>query len=92
MYATARIRLAQQKNSLVLPISALFQQEDGMFCCVVDSGKIERRRVELGLRSGNEVAIASGLTADETVVLNGAELLQQGQAVEVLAPDDAPVK
>ena len=92
MYATVRIRLAQQKNSLVLPITALVQQEMGTFCCVVESGKIERRRIELAMRSGNEVAVASGLTPKETVVLHGAELLQHGQAVEVLARDDVSAK
>jgi len=83
-FITAKILLEQRENTLVLPISAVIKATDKTYCCVVESGKIQHRPIELGLRVGDEVEIAHGITAEETIVLLRGSALQPGQAVETI--------
>jgi multidrug efflux pump subunit AcrA (membrane-fusion protein) len=84
MYATASILLAERKDVLTLPVTAMLRDGREAFCYRVESGHVYRTPVQPGLRVGNEVEIASGLTGNETVVLLRADSLKEAQAVEVL--------
>jgi RND family efflux transporter MFP subunit len=84
MYAKVDILLSQRDDVLTLPATAIVRDGGATYCCLVVSGKIDRRKVEVGLRSGADVEIRSGLDADETVVLARADSLVQGQSVEVM--------
>lgn len=84
MYAKVEILLDQLDDVLALPATAIVRDGGGTYCCVVDSGKIDRRKVEMGLRSGTEVEIRSGISADQLVVLARGDTLIQGQPVEVM--------
>lgn len=86
MYVTATILLEQRDDVLTLPLAAIVRDGADAWCCCVSSGRIDRRRIELGLRSGNDVEILKGLAADEQVVLARADALQPGQQVEVISP------
>jgi HlyD family secretion protein len=86
MYAKVDILLDQRKDVLTLPMTAIVREGGAVYCCVVKSGKIDRTPVELGLRSGGDVEIRSGLDADQVVVLARADSLQQGQSIEVITP------
>ncbi len=88
MYATVTILLEKRKDAIALPITAIIRNGSGTFCCSVESGKIERRPINLGLRFGDEVEVLSGLDMGTVVVLARAESLVQGQSVEVLAPEE----
>lgn len=86
MYATATIKLAERDNALVVPAAAIVRDADGTACLIVEDGKIERRPVELGLRSGSEIEIVSGVDENQLVVLKQPEILKPGQAVGVTPP------
>jgi HlyD family secretion protein len=86
MYGKVDILLDQRNDVLTLPLTAIVREGGDSYCCTIESGKIDRKRIDLGLRSGNEVEIRSGLDANQVVVFARADLLQQGQPVEVLAP------
>lgn len=86
MYATASIQLDRRSDVLTLPITAILRDGRDAFCCCVSSGKIERRKIELGLRSGGEVEVREGIRPNDTVVRVGVEALQPGQPVEVREP------
>ncbi|MCO6455110.1 MAG: efflux RND transporter periplasmic adaptor subunit [Pirellulaceae bacterium] len=85
MYAMVTIQLDERNDVLVLPITAIVQDGEGAHCCRVESGQVQFQPVELGLRSGNEVEILSGLSGGEAVVLAQASSLRPGQPVEVIA-------
>jgi HlyD family secretion protein len=89
MYATVRILLEERPDALVLPAAAIVHSANETFCNGVKDGKIVRKPVALGLRSGDEVEIRSGLDGDETVVVVQSESLTPGQAVE---PQEAAAK
>ncbi len=86
MYASASILLDQRDDVLTLPLAAIIREGNAVFCCVVVLGKIERRPLQLGLRSGDDVEIVSGLTPADKVVLARAAGLQVGQEVSVIEP------
>ena len=85
MYVNVTIELARRSNALVIPATAIVRSGSETFCCCVVGGKIERRPIQLGLRSGPDIEILSGLDASQQVVLARAESLQPGQAVDVIA-------
>lgn len=83
-YASVTIDLDQRENTLVLPITAIVREDRKTFCCCVESGVIKRKEIELGLRSGNEVEVLSGIDLNDTIVLTRADSLQEGQQVELI--------
>ncbi|MGD9856242.1 MAG: efflux RND transporter periplasmic adaptor subunit [Planctomycetaceae bacterium] len=87
MFATVTILLEQREGVLALPITAIVREGREAFCYCAQSGKIERKPVTLGLRSGDEVEIISGVGDGDTVVLARVDALQPGQAVEVIAAE-----
>ncbi len=86
MYATVTILLAEKPDALVLPATALVQNGDQTSCMTVAGGAVKQCNVEVGLRSGQEVEIKSGLSADDMVVTVRGESLTAGQPVEVIKP------
>jgi RND family efflux transporter MFP subunit len=50
---------------------------------LVRDGKIERRAVTLGVEHSGDVEVMAGLSPGETVVVRGAERLQEGQQVKI---------
>lgn len=87
MYASATILLDERPDTLVLPIAAVMREGRDAFCCCVESGKIVRRPIQLGLRSGNEVEVISGIDSSHVVVMVRPESLREGQAVEIITSE-----
>ncbi|MDX1926447.1 MAG: efflux RND transporter periplasmic adaptor subunit [Pirellulaceae bacterium] len=84
MFATASILLEQRSAVLTLPLAAIVKDGATSYCCVVVGGKIERKALELGLRSGDEVEVVRGLSENDKVVLTRAAGLLAGQEVNVI--------
>ncbi|MEJ2722135.1 MAG: efflux RND transporter periplasmic adaptor subunit, partial [bacterium] len=81
----ARIVISRsQKERLMVPVSAVFRrgQLQGLFVVGADH-RAELRWVRTGRKVGNEIEILTGLDAGETVVLDDASRLKDGQLVEV---------
>lgn len=87
MYVTVKIRLDQKQDVLTLPATAILRGESGPYCCCVVDGKIAHRPVELGLRSGGDYEVLSGVDASDLVVTVRPELVAVNQQVEVIAPN-----
>lgn len=83
-FVTVKILLEERADVFTLPVAAIVKDGAATVCCVVVNGKIEHRKVELGLRVGNDVQVASGLDGSEMVVLARASSLVPGQAVEII--------
>jgi HlyD family secretion protein len=85
MYATVTIQLAERPEGIVIPVSAVVRDGTATFCSVVREGKIERRPVDLGLRSGGFVEVRSGLDENTLIVIKQPELFRDGQDVRTAA-------
>lgn len=79
----------KQPASLLVPLSAIVQAADGKYGVFVVSqsgaGDVARlHSVEIGLVNGTDITVVSGLSAGDRVITTGANLLKDGQRVEVL--------
>lgn len=83
MYATVMIQLAERPEGIVIPMAAVVRDGAATFCSVVRDGTIDRRPVELGLRSGGFVEVRSGLDDNTPIVVKQPELFRDGQAVRM---------
>jgi RND family efflux transporter MFP subunit len=87
MYATVTILLEEHPDALVLPTTAILHDTQQPTCMCIEADAVKEKPVQLGLRNGTEIEIASGITAADTVVLARGESLKEGQKVEVMAPE-----
>jgi RND family efflux transporter MFP subunit len=82
VYAEATLTLEKKSNVLALPLEAVsYEGSQASVDVVDDAGEIEIRQVNLGLRTPNEVEIASGLEEGEQVVVSDRSNLKAGQKV-----------
>jgi membrane fusion protein, multidrug efflux system len=78
MFIEARLVTAVRPVAVVIPEDAVVPAEGSNFAWVVDSGKAQRRQVELGVRTPGFVEVAKGVKPGEQVVVGGLELLAPG--------------
>ena len=76
-------------SALVVPLSAIVQAKDGKYgvFTISDSsaGEVARlHAVEIGAVTGAEISVVNGLEAGDRIITTGANLLKDGQRVEVL--------
>ncbi len=83
MYVTASLTLAVRKDVLAIPTTAIMTDNGKNFCYSIESGKVARREIAVGLRVGGEAEIVSGLSGEERIVSVTPAILTVGQAVEV---------
>ncbi len=76
MFADVSIRAAAKPNQIVVPSEAVVRSGDyNQIYVQTDDGSLEPRRVELGIESRGEVAVISGISAGEKVVVSAQFLV-----------------
>ncbi|WP_309712866.1 efflux RND transporter periplasmic adaptor subunit [Armatimonas sp.] len=82
----AKIALAASATGVVIPAAALVEEEQGDAVVVIDSDSVaHRKKVKVGLREGDWVALTDGLAAGERVVTIGAHEVAEGGKVNIEA-------
>jgi len=76
-------------SSLVVPLSAIVQAKDGKYAVFVvsnsNAGQVASlRSVEIGAVTGTDITVVNGLSAGDRIITTGANLLKDGQRVEVV--------
>jgi RND family efflux transporter MFP subunit len=85
MYAQVKFNLQNNQRALLVPGSAIVMRADGPQVIVVGKdGSAHYAKVTIGRDYGSQVEILSGLAADDQVVTNPTDALQEGQKVEAL--------
>lgn len=74
-----------RKSAVTLPLSAITYIRGASTAQVVKDGKVETRKVVLGLMGGGRVEIASGLAEGETVVARAGTFVRDGDVVTPVA-------
>ena len=82
-FASVKVPLESQPGSLTVPRSALVRREGTDNVFVVRGGRAELVRVQTGIETTDRVEIATGLTHDDDVVVEGGDTLQAGDQVKV---------
>jgi membrane fusion protein, multidrug efflux system len=81
MFIEARLVTAVRPRAVVIPEEAVVPTEGATFAWVVNGGKADRRRIDLGVRTPGFVEVTNGVTAGEQVVVGGLEVLAPGAPV-----------
>jgi len=72
-----------------IPYSAIMYEPDGAIVHVVSDNRVVARKVDMGLMSGKDVEIRSGLTADDLVVVRAGPFLRDGDLVNAILVESA---
>jgi len=73
----------QREDQLVVPQAAIQENQTGPFVLVVDKdSKVELRPVKTGQRDGTEITVTDGLTAGETIIVQGIQKVRPGAEVK----------
>ena len=81
MFIEARLVTAVRPQAIVIPEDAVVPAEGSSFVWVVTDGKVDHRKVDLGVRTPGFVEVTAGVKAGEQVVTGGLELLAPGAPV-----------
>lgn len=81
MYARVELVIDRHPSALLVPGEAVVGEGEGASVFVVRDGVVGRRPVAAGVTEGTLVEITKGLTGDETVVVEGKELVREGLRV-----------
>jgi RND family efflux transporter MFP subunit len=83
MFAETTIVLQQQNNVLLVPESAVVKDEGQPYVLTVDgSNMVGKAPVTLGIEGANRIAIVSGLTDSQSVIVSGQTNYQIGEQVQ----------
>lgn len=82
MFAEARLTVGQHR-ALTVPFAAVQGEGGEFFVFKVENGKAVRVRVQTGVRTNEFVEILEGLHEGDSVVINGAGFLRNGDPVHI---------
>lgn len=88
LYVSTRLGSEETTDKLVIPQSAVQEDQAGKFVMVVGpESKVEQRRIETGDTFAGELVVRSGLNPDEQVIVQGIQKVRPGILVDAkLAP------
>jgi RND family efflux transporter MFP subunit len=84
MFAMAKIILQEEKDALTLPTAAVARRGKDAFCYKLIGGKAIETPLKLGIKVNDDFQVIEGLADSDTVILNKASTLKDGQPVELL--------
>ena len=86
MYARVRVGIERKVEALLVPAAAVIAGRGQDSVLTIADGKAKRLPVKTGFRDDNDVEILDGLSADQPVILGGANPPADGQPVQVVGP------
>jgi membrane fusion protein, multidrug efflux system len=81
MYANVMLQLERHPDIIQVPDSAIGQSSTGDYVLAVHNGKLSRKEVDVGIRTGHLVEITKGLRGNEPVVAALDPSLTNGESV-----------
>ena len=91
MTATVSFVTQSTQQGIRLPLTALFNDKNQTAVWVVENGAVKLVPVQVAGAMGNEIVIAAGISAGQSVVTAGINLLRPGQKVTILGQELAAV-
>ena len=85
MYARVELVIDHHPGALLVPGEAVLTEDNATVVYIVQDGVVARRPVATGVGEGTLVEITKGLGPEELVVVEGKELVRQGQSVKTQA-------
>jgi RND family efflux transporter MFP subunit len=83
-YAEVHLAVPTSNSTFLLPVNTLLFRTEGLRVGVVKDGKVVLTTVTPGHDFGDQIEIASGLKADDQVIINPPDSIVSGQEVQVV--------
>jgi len=91
-YAEVHLKVKVQGQRLQVPVNALLFRSEGLRAVVIDaSHHVRLQALAIGRDYGNTLEVLNGLKADDWIVLNPPDSIENGQEVHVKELSDAVV-
>ncbi len=84
MYARVQLVIEVERGALLVPLEALVGSESRPALLLVRDGKVVTAPVVLGASEGSLVQIRKGLGPEDQLIVQGKELVREGQAVRAV--------
>jgi len=81
MYARVELVIDHHPGAILVPSEAIWTEADLPSVFVVQNGVVGRRPITTGVGEGTLVEVVKGLAGDESVIIEGKELVREGQKV-----------
>ena len=92
-YANVKLSLVSDQVSLYIPASALMFNRSGLRVATVGpDDRVQLKDVTIARDLGREIELASGLAADDRIIIAPPDGLSSGDKVRVVGNDGAPGK
>ncbi len=89
-YVTLVAGMSRARLMPVIPQTAILENRNGQYVWVVNQeNQVEQRSVTTGATIGSAWIIETGLTAGETVIIQGVQKVRPGQTVKTTIADNA---
>ena len=82
MFVNVEIITKKIKDKIVVPESAVLDEEDKKIVFVYENGIARKKIIETGIETKGRIEIKSGLNKDEIVIVEGNYVLEDGTKVE----------
>jgi RND family efflux transporter MFP subunit len=89
-YVFVHFKVPEHAASLMIPSNTLLFRAEGLRVGVVRDGRVQLIPVKIGRDAGATVEIASGLTANDAVILDPSDSLTSGQEVQIANRTNEP--
>ncbi len=92
-FVNARLLVQEKRGVVLLPSAAIQRSANATFVYLVKpDSTVTLRNITEGTTEGDDSEITSGLNAGDTVVMTGADKLQEGSKVNAQIPQDSSSK
>lgn len=87
-FVNVRLLVDIKKEAVIVPGAAIQRGPQGTFVYVVKADQtVDVRQVTVGPTAGNDASIEAGVSAGETVVVDGVDKLRAGSKVQAKTPE-----
>jgi RND family efflux transporter MFP subunit len=84
-YAEAHFKMPNAGSTFILPVNALLFRSEGLrIAAVTDGNHAELRSITVGHDYGNEIEVVSGLTGNESIIVNPPDSIVSGEEVRIV--------
>ena len=87
--AEVKIRVEQLDDVLQVPVQAIIEHGNKLYCVLYDGKKFEKRRVKIGANNDKFVVITKGLQKDDRIVRNAVKYREEVGLTEVTSEEEA---
>jgi membrane fusion protein, multidrug efflux system len=81
-FVNARLLVETERNQVIVPAAAVRRGPQSTYVYVVKDRKAHSQNVSVAFVQGNDAAIAKGVSAGDTVIVDGVDELRDGSVVQ----------